>query len=55
MEGKKTYAFLILAIIGWLGFGDITSQEEVGEVLNRIFEIVGILGAIWGRAVAKTK
>ena len=49
LEGTKTYAGLIIAVLGILGVGDIISETEVAELINAIVTAVGIIAATYGR------
>lgn len=53
MEGKKTYTFLLVAFLGWLGVGEYFSEGEAGTIVDAVLNLVGFLGAVWGRYVAK--
>ena len=53
LEGKKTYIGLVLTIFGMVGGSNLISNEEVSQLLNSLFEVVGILFAAYGRYVTK--
>ena len=48
MQGYKTYVGLIIIFLGWLGIGDIVSEEQVSEFLNLAVQLVGIVLAVYG-------
>lgn len=48
MQGYKTSAGLIIIALGWLGLGDIISQDKVAEFINLGVQLVGILLATYG-------
>ena len=49
LEGRKTYIGLVVALVGVLGVSDIISSEDVSAVLDKLFEVAGILLAAYGR------
>jgi hypothetical protein len=53
LEGKKTYSFLAIALLGYLGLSDLITEAEVAASIDNVAQLVGILGAVWGRYVAK--
>ena len=53
LEGKKTYIGLALALFGALGGSNLISEGELAQLLDSIFEVVGILFAAYGRYVTK--
>ena len=53
LEGKKTYLGLAIALVGILGLSQYISEAETTTLLNSLFEIVGIVIAIYGRIVTK--
>lgn len=55
LEGKKTYIMLIVALAGYF-FPDMGLTEAgAAELIQAIAVIGGIVGAAWGRKVAKPK
>lgn len=55
LEGKKTYIGLIVTVVGMTSLASIITPAESTELLDNIFKIVGIVLAVYGRAVTKTK
>lgn len=53
LNGKKTYIGLIVAFIGVLGISQYITETETAELLNKIFEVAGLIIAIYGRIVAQ--
>ena len=53
LEGKKTYLGLAIALVGILGLSQYISEAETTTLLNSLFEIVGIVIAIYGRIVTR--
>lgn len=49
---SKTIISLVIIIAGFVGLGDVFLEEEVATVVNAVLQIVGILGAWYGRIVA---
>ena len=49
MQYSKTFAFLFVAFLGWAGVTGIVSEGEVTTVIDSMIQIVGIIGAAWGR------
>ena len=46
---SATFAFLIVSLLGWLGVSHIATQNEVAIVVDNIIQVVGLIGAFWGR------
>lgn len=55
LEGKKTYIGLAVALIGVLGLTNYITPDETEQAMSLIFELAGILIAVYGRFVAKPK
>lgn len=55
LAGKKTYISLAIVLLGVLGFGDLVSEGELAEGIDAVLKVVGLAGAVYGRAVAKPK
>ena len=53
LEGRKTYISLAIALIGVFGFASFITPVETTEFINSIITIVGIVGAVYGRFVAR--
>lgn len=53
LEGKKTYIGIVVTIVGMTGLARFISDGEVTTVLNSIFEVVGVVVAVYGRRVAQ--
>jgi len=49
MGYSSTFAFLIVALLGWLGVGQLVSEKEVAVIIDNILQIAGILGGLWAR------
>lgn len=49
MSYSKTFAFLLVTILGYLNVGYFVTESEATLVFDNILQIVGIVGAIWGR------
>lgn len=49
LEGKKTYLGLIVAFLGIIGVAKYFGIGEAERVVNLIFELGGILFAVYGR------
>ena len=49
LDGKKTYIAIAVLIIGLLGAGDIITESDVSGLINASMQIIGIVGAIYGR------
>lgn len=49
---SKTIIALIVLVAGMLGLGDIFLESEVATVVNALLQIVGVVGAWYGRVVA---
>ena len=55
MDGYKTYTGIIVAFIGVLGISNYITETETAELLNKIFEVAGLVIAIYGRLVVQPK
>lgn len=55
LEGKKTYIGLIVTVVGMTSLASVITPAESTELLDNIFKIVGIVLAVYGRAVTKSK
>lgn len=53
LQGKKTYIGLALTLYGVLGISEYITPQETANVLNKIFELIGIAIAVYGRYSAK--
>lgn len=53
LEGKKTYIGIIVVIIGWLGFGDLVTEDNVGLIVDNVIQLIGIIVTIYGRYKAR--
>jgi len=54
-EGKKTYIGLIITLLGIVGLSDIISLEELTQGVELGISLVGIVIAVYGRIVARTR
>jgi len=48
MQGYKTYTGLVIVFLGWLGIGDLVSEQQAGEVIDLVTQLVGLGIAIYG-------
>lgn len=48
MQGYKTYTGLLLTFLGFLGFGDLISEDQVAELVNIVTQLIGIGLAVYG-------
>ena len=55
MDGKKTYIALAIALLGYFGFAELVSESELAASTDSVIQLVGIIGAVWGRFVARPK
>jgi len=55
LEGKKTYVSLAILLLGVVGFGDLISEGELAHGVDLVLQLIGLVGAVYGRAVAKPK
>ena len=55
LDGRKTYIGLIVTLVGILGLSKYITDGETTTLLNSVFEIVGVIIAIYGRAVTKNE
>lgn len=49
MGYSKTFAFLIVGLLGWLGVGQVVTENELAVVIDNVLQIVSILGVFWAR------
>lgn len=47
MEGYRTYASIIIIVLGWLGVADIITEDKVAEAINLLVQLVGIISATY--------
>ena len=45
MEGYRTYASLIVIVLGWFGIGNIISTDNVASAINLLIQLIGIISA----------
>lgn len=55
MEGKKTWVGIIITVLGFLGLGDVIAQDQVGQAIDLIVQLVGIVITIYGNYKAHQK
>jgi len=55
MEGKKTYAGLVVLLLGVLGAGDLVSEAELALAIDNVLKFAGFLVTVYGRLVTKAK
>lgn len=46
---SKTYAGIIIVILGWLGVSHLVTNDEVATTIDNIIQVIGIVTAIYGR------
>jgi len=49
MGYSKTIAALLFIIVGWLGFGEFFTSENIGVVVDHLFSAFGIVWSIYLR------
>lgn len=49
MGYSKTFAFLIVSLLGYFGVGNIANETEVAQVIDGLLQIGGLVGAFWAR------
>lgn len=50
MDGYKTYAFLAVTLLGFIGIqSDVIDQNQISEVIAGFASLIGIIGAAYGR------
>ena len=52
MDGYKTYTGIIVAFVGVLGVSQYISETETAILIDNIFQIAGLIIAVYGRIVA---
>lgn len=52
-EGKKTYVSIAIALVGYFGLAQYITEAETASLISSVLELVGLVGAIYGRYVAK--
>ena len=55
LEGKKTYLSLVVILLGVFGLGDMISEGELADGVDLVLQLVGLVGAVYGRFKAKSK
>lgn len=53
MEGKKTYAGLLVLLLGILGAGDLVSEAEIALAIDNGLQFAGFIVAVYGRFVTR--
>ena len=48
LEGRKTWLGIILIVLGWLGWGDLISSEQLGQVFDLTTQLIGIVMSVYG-------
>lgn len=48
IQGYRTTAGLILILLGWAGIGKIASEEQVGNIIDALVQLAGIVFAAYG-------
>lgn len=43
MNYSKTFAGLIVIMLGWIGIGSIFTQTEVGQIIDLLVQLVGVI------------
>lgn len=49
LDGKKTYIALVLVLLGTFGYGELITEGEVSQIIDLVTQLIGIIGAIYGR------
>lgn len=49
MSYSKTFAFLLMSLLGWLGVSHIATEPDLAVLIDNIIQVVGLLGAFWAR------
>lgn len=49
MTYSKTFAFLFVSLLGWLGVSHIATEGEVAILIDNVIQVIGLLGAFWAR------
>ena len=55
MEGYKTYAGIVITVLGFLGLGDVVSNGQVAQIIDLVVQLVGIVITIYGNYKAHKK
>ena len=50
LKGKKTYAGLVISLLGFLGVTSWFSPTETAQLADVIIQLVGLIFAAYGRA-----
>jgi len=48
-NGRKTYISITVLILGLIGAGSIVTEADVAGLIDSTLQIIGIIGAIYGR------
>lgn len=49
MKGYKTYTGIALIVLGFFGWTEIVTPENLDSIANNMSELIGIFLAIYGR------
>ena len=55
LDGKKTYIGLIVTLAGFLGIGKILGNENISQLLDVLFQALGLIYAMYGNYKAHAK
>lgn len=49
LKGRRTYISIAIFAVGFFGVAQFVTEAEVGQLVDAVLGIVGIVGAIYGR------
>ena len=55
LQGYKTWIGLVMTILGFVGVFRFVTQEQVAQLFDLIFQIAGLVVAIYGNYKAHQK
>ena len=55
LDGKRTWIGLILTVAGIIGAGKYISNDNLSQLLDLIFQVVGLVVAVYGNWKAQKK
>jgi len=48
MQGYKTWVGIAMILLGWFGAADLVTEDQVAEVLDVVFQLIGMGITIYG-------
>ena len=49
LKGSRTYASLVVALLGYFGLAEFVSESEVAGAVDSVLQLVGIVSGVYFR------